>query len=233
VAQQHTRHARKMPSFATSALLPAAAPRLAAAPRARRSPRARRATVTTGALPDDDSSLDSSLDFSVLTKRMEALKEEEKSGASATVQIIVLDATLPLQRLTLRIPKGGALSPKQPQLPLHHRRRNAWILCLTTQPTVVLQQLQQRLASQRVLPAIPQYPGGWQMLLTMSSSACRTLALGRYCSPRHPTHFEPSMTPTTTVNLSCLGNVARHPGTGRREAAAARAYRAGAPRRRG
>ena len=71
----------------------------ARAPRARaRGPAS--AVVVPRASSDDDGA--SPFDFSTLAKRVDRLKREEASGATGTMQVIVLDATLPGQRLGLR-----------------------------------------------------------------------------------------------------------------------------------
>ena len=58
------------------------------------------AVVVPRASSDDGGA--SAFDFSTLAKRVDRLKREEASGATGTMQVIVLDATLPGQRLGLR-----------------------------------------------------------------------------------------------------------------------------------
>lgn len=58
------------------------------------------AVVVPRASSEDDGA--SNLDFSTLAKRVDRLKREEASGTTGTMQVIVLDATLPGQRLGLR-----------------------------------------------------------------------------------------------------------------------------------
>ena len=52
------------------------------------------------AVPSDDDAAaadadDDAFDLSTLAKRMEALKRQEETGSTATIQVVVLDATLP------------------------------------------------------------------------------------------------------------------------------------------
>ena len=58
------------------------------------------AVVVPRASSEDDGA--SNLGFSTLAKRVDRLKREEASGTTGTMQVIVLDATLPGQRLGLR-----------------------------------------------------------------------------------------------------------------------------------
>jgi len=56
------------------------------------------------ALPPEDGEFAVS-DLSTLTRRVAALKRQEQTGSTATIQVAVLDATLPGQRLSLKFQK--------------------------------------------------------------------------------------------------------------------------------